>query len=155
MLQPNEILNSEFLDFKLFPLAEPKILLQQCIGQNQKGILVVIFEDDRRTELLPFLGSILKAIHCDLNSDAMVLTITNKTVFSLTQFCSQAEIEARNIIFFGQHPKQVGLVVQTKKYHPLTIDQKTILFADDLAKIHDNLPLKKSLWICLKNIFSS
>ena len=153
MFQPNDVLNSDFLDFKLFPIAEPKILLKQSIGENNKGLLVIILEDETRPELLPFLTKILAAVQYNLEADAKVLKITNQTVFSLMNVCSQLEKEVKDVIFFGQHPKQVGLNLQVKKYQPIAIGGERILFADDLAEVHDDLEKKKLLWGCLQAIF--
>lgn len=152
-IKPNEILNSDFLDMKLFPHSEPSTLLQHCVGENEKGLLVVIFEEETRTELLPFLTKILGAVQYDLARDAVTIKITNKTVFSLMNLCNQAEKPITQVIFFGQSPKQVGLNLAVQKYQPLTIAEKNILFADNLAAIHDDTNLKKALWGCLQAMF--
>lgn len=153
MLKPNDILSSEFLDFQIFPPVEPEILLQQSIGENNKGLLVVIFEEETRTELLPFLTKILGAVKYDLSQDAQVIKITDETAFSLMSLCHKSKKEVKNVIFFGQNPKQVGLNLNVQKYQPLTINDQTFLFADDLGAVHDDVALKKMLWSCLQKIF--
>lgn len=154
MIKPNEILNSGFLDMKIFPHTEPEILLQKAIGNIEKGLLVVILDNDARPELLPFLEKILKAVQYDLNQDAHLLKITDKTVFSLMSLNNLSKDSIKQAIFFGQTPKQVGLNLKAQKYQPLSVAGKNILFADDLAVIHDDTELKKSLWMSLKAMFS-
>jgi hypothetical protein len=153
MIKPNEILNSAFLDMKIFPHTEPDILLKQAEGGNAKGLLVVIFEDNTRPELLPFLEKILSAVQYDLTQDAQLLKITDKTVFSLMSLDNEAKNGIQQAIFFGQTPKQVGLNLNIQKYQPLPVAGKNILFADNLAIIHDDNNLKKSLWMSLKAMF--
>jgi len=137
----------------LFPLIEPSILLQQSVGENKKGLLVVIFEEETRSELLPFLTKILGAVQYDLARDAQTVNITDKTVFSLMNLCNYAEKEINQVLFFGQSPKQVGLNLSVQKYQPVAVGGKRILFADDLAVIHDDTELKKALWASLQAMF--
>ncbi|MFT4758214.1 MAG: hypothetical protein ACI9XO_001354 [Paraglaciecola sp.] len=153
MIKPNEISNSGFLDMKIFPHTEPDVLLKQTIGENAKGLLLVVFVDESRPELLPFLEKILKAVQYDLNQDAQVLKITNKTVFSLMTLNNHANDSIKQVIFFGQTQKQVGLNLNVQKYQHLAVAGKNILFADDLAVIHDDANLKKALWESLKAMF--
>ena len=153
MIKQNDVLNSGFLDMKIFPHTEPEVLLKQAEGKNAKGLLVVIFEDETRPELLPFLSKILSAVQYDLTQDAQLLKITDKTVFSLMSLNNEAKDGIQQVIFFGQTPKQVGLNLNIQKYQPLSVAGKNILFADDLAVIHDDSNLKKSLWMSLKAMF--
>lgn len=151
--KPNKRLNYDFMNIKLFPLAEPSVLLQQTVGENEKGLLVVIFEEETRTELVPFLTKILGAVQYDLARDAQTIKITNKTVFSLMNLCNHLDKEVNQVLFFGQSPKQVGLNLNVQKYQSVVIGGKKILFADDLAVIHDDTELKKALWGSLQAMF--
>ena len=152
MSKQNNIPNYIFKNVQIFAVNDSQMLLQNAIGSNSKGLLVVA--NTPRPELITLLEKILKAVHHDLSHDALLLNIQKPTPLSFVDLCRKSDSSITKAIFFGQSPASVGLNINATLYQYITLDQYQILFVDDLARIHDDQQLKQKLWKSLQEMFS-
>jgi hypothetical protein len=143
-------LNRFFTDFEVYRSLESNIP-ENCIsGENEKGLLIVIKEEENNSENIQLLTKILQAIDKSLKKDAHLLTIPNDRFFSLSE---QIKGNYHHLISFGYGAKQLGFSFETKPYIPSNLLNISFLFAHPLSKISANQELKKKLWAALQNIF--
>lgn len=143
-------MNPFFTDFEVYRSPDSKIP-ESCIsGENEKGLLIVIKEEENNADNIQLLTKILQAIHKNLKNDAHLLTISNGKSFSLSQ---SIKGNYHHVISFGYAAKQLGFSFETKPYKPIEILDISFLFAHPLTDISANQELKKMLWAALQNIF--
>ncbi len=148
MISGAEVSQSGMFDFKIYPV--DKVEISAGKGLNKKGLLVAMAGTEA-PELLAFLEKVLQAVGYDLQEDALSIWVTSAEPFWFKGLDQAAGFS--HAIFFGIPPAQAGLNLQAQLYQPVSIADKTFLFADNLQKIQENPPLKRPLWEALKTIF--
>ena len=145
----------QFFDFQIFPQIDSEKLLNSASGSNQKNLLLVLkkLSPDKRLELLELLSKILKAVHYDLEKDALLIELTEKDAFSFVRFQTKTMIE--KMIVFGIEPKNCGLNLSIKLYQEKHFQNWSFLFANDLQEIALDKNKKALLWNALKIMFLS
>ena len=143
----------QFLDFQIFPQIDPEKLLNAAKGSNQKKLLIVLkkLSSDKKEELLDLLSKILKAVHYDLDQDALLIELTDEEGFSFVRFQTKTKIE--KMIVFGINPKKCGLNFSAKLYEEKKFQDWSFLFANDLQEIAADKNKKGLLWNSLKTMF--
>ena len=119
-------------DIKANEVKEPKIIYT---GDNSEGIM---------------LENILASVNLDLSKVALI----RKNEEFLTAVDHISSIEFSQLISFGVATgKSIFLDIQ-EKYSPTTIENRTVVMADNLSELGENKDLKRSLWNCLKEVFA-
>lgn len=148
MITGKEVLQSGILDYKVFPGGED--IFSGCKGQNKKGLLIALNETEN-PELSAFLEKILKTVGFEMEQDTLRFWLTSPAPFWLKGLDRSHPFT--HAILFGVMPRQAGLNLEAVLYKPLTISDKTFLFADNLSKIQNEPALKRPLWEALKILF--
>ncbi|RIJ41736.1 hypothetical protein [Pontibacter oryzae] len=148
---------------KVAPTALPKIpqieaapVQQQkyrIIGQNHKGIAVLVTLPDADFMQLPqlgFLQKILGAIGLKADDVAYVNNISGE----LAQFKDlQQALEVKYIISFASRVKTDLPHDKFTLYNPVTVGDVPIVFSHALAMLENNVEYKKQLWGALQRVF--
>ena len=142
-------MNSQLINFKIFPKAEKSTILKNCKGKNTKGIFLLYNESE--TEQVPFLAKILAAVQLDMEQDVIAFSCTETQTFSLSDINESHSL--KKAIIFGFHPQHIGLQVQFQKYQLYSIGGIQYLFADSLTEIESTKAKKGLLWGVLQKMF--
>jgi len=151
-MKENIILNSQFVDYDLFPVEEIKKTSNQIVGGIAKHLLIVKNSADSAPDLVAFLAKILAAVKFDLAQDAGTLDITPDRRTSLVSVCQNADI--KDVIIFGIQPQALGLNIGVVKNHPTSISGIQFIFTDSLSDMNTNAALKKPFWLGLQKMFA-
>jgi len=152
----NDISNTSFLDFPIYPMIEAEKLLPKCKGKNQKNTLVVINQSIENTTELEFLKKILGAAKLDFENDILLLNITKKEPFSFIRFQTIGEDtfgKIDKVLVFGFPHKYLGLNLDIKNYNVHHFSDCKYLFADALGNLSQNKNLKGALWQGMQSMF--
>jgi len=152
MEKENIVLNSQIVDYDLFPLATPENIQSQVEGSANKKLLLLLNQSDQQPELIAFLTKILGAVKYDLSQDAGLLVVTPATQLSLVAYCRHASME--QVIIFGLSPKDLMLNINVVKNQPLSMSGVQFLFTDPLAEMQNNAALKKPFWGAMQGMFA-
>lgn len=142
-------MNSQLINFKIIAKAEIGDILEQCRGNNQKGIFLMYSKEE--LEQVPFLSKILAAVQLDLATDVLVLAAKSAPRFSLSDLKQHQTFD--KVIIFGFSPSQLGLQLQLQPYQLYTISNTQYLFTDSLETIAASTSLKGQLWKALQLLF--
>lgn len=149
-------MNYSFKDFQLFSLPTQRSIEKRCLGENEKGLLVIFEAEKESPELRIFLEKILSAVNFDLQKDVLLLNITAGETLSFNKLCKTKNIS--HLLSFGVIPKRLGLNFEINLYRPFEHKDKTYLFAEDLQTIFEERQKgeKKraiALWKALQALF--
>ena len=144
-----------FLDFDYYDISQTEMvgLESRLLGLNKKKLLILTSHEDAEDDNAKTqLKAILAAIKFDMADDCAVLPFKqNESIafqkLPLTTF--------DHLISFGISPKQIGLQINHYNYTSLKILNKSLLFADSISSISNDVSKKKQLWAALQSIFSS
>lgn len=150
MIQNNEPLLPDFLDFDVYPFDE-KDWESWCHGTNEKETLIVISANDNSDELTAFLTKIIGAVKYDLNRDTLLCILPNDSKLSLQTILKKHSI--KKVLVFGIELNKLALHLQLPIYQPIKWNNLELLQADNLSKISQNNQLKGALWNALQAIF--
>lgn len=148
MVTGKDVLQSGILDYKVFPGGED--IKSSGKGRNKKGLLIALNEEET-PELTAFLEKILKTVGFEMEDDTFRFWLTSPAPFWLKGLDLQTPFS--HAIFFGVKPVQAGLNLEAELYSPLSISDKTYLFAHNLSRIQQEPALKRPLWEALKVLF--
>jgi len=151
MDKKNNILSTKPFGMQIFAVPKPEDTLQQCIGSNQKHLLVVYKEDEQQAANKDFLAKILGAAKFDIERDILLLKITNQSNYSFTEISNKKMV--KYALFFGVTPGKFGLNFNFQLYQHFTHQDIRFMVVDDLAEIAKNKQLKAALWNSLKEMF--
>ena len=140
-----------FLDFNVFPIIPTSDLIQSAEGGNARHLLVVAEEDSFSEESKEFLRKVFTAVKYSLGEDALFLNTNNEKTWRLMDFCHKIEGKINTIVLFGTNPKILN--VKLTPYLPIKIKDQTILWADKVSSIQEDVTLKKKLWSALQLTF--
>ena len=147
----NNILSNQFLDYSVIALKEVDEVIKNCIGSNQKKLLVVYNSNKTEDQSIEFLKKILGAAKFDIQDDILLLGTTSKQGFSFISMRTKVAFD--NILVFGFPPAYLGLNLDIIPYQPTHFNDCGFLFADDLSLLELNKQLKGALWIGMKELF--
>ena len=148
----NYISKSAIGDQLIFAVPEADQALKNSRGDNKKALLVVFEEEDGKAHLA-FLEKILKAVHFDLEQDALLLALNPETAPSFTTLSKRETVT--HALLFGVEPTAMGLYFNYQLYQPLKHRTTHFLFSDSLADLDADTSKKGALWAALKSLFLS
>jgi hypothetical protein len=123
------------------------------LGKNEKGILILISNDDAvylPDEELAFLTTILSACQLSL---ADVAIINWKTAgHDLNEV--QQRLGIRHILLFDVSPLDAGLPINFPHFQIQQFNHRTYLSSPALSNVEKEVSIKRQLWPSLKKIFS-
>jgi len=152
----NDISNTSFLDFSIYPMIEAEKLLPKCLGKNQKNTLVIINQSVGNTAELEFLKKILSAAKLDFENDILLLSITQKEPFSFIRFRTLVDDKfgkIEKVLVFGFSHKHLGLNLDIKNYNVHNFSNCEYLFANALDSLSQDKNLKAALWQGMQSMF--
>ena len=150
MMQNNEPLLPDFLDFDVYPFNE-KDWESWCQGTNKKETLIVISATDNSDELTAFLTKIIGAVKYDLNRDTLLCVLPSDNKLSLQTILKKHPI--KKVLIFGVELPKLALHLQLPIYQSIKWNNLELLRVDTLSKISQNKQLKGALWNALQAIF--
>ncbi|MCH8319169.1 MAG: hypothetical protein IIA88_11865 [Bacteroidetes bacterium] len=130
----------------------------EYLGEFKKQLLILV-EDNENAYLSEsdkeFLENILRAIE-HTYKDIALLNLGNPALKRLkVDFQSLADyFDFTKLIIFGDLFNQVSDIKSPQKYHPYSKEGQTILLADSLDEIKNDIEKKKKLWEGLQAVFS-
>lgn len=139
-------------------LGKKEINRLEFFGEFKKQLLILV-EDNENPWLSDsnkeFLGNILKAIGYTY-VDIALLNLGNPAIKCLkVNFRSLSDyFNFSNLIIFGDLFNQIGDVLNLQKYNSYSKKGQTILIADRLDEIINEIEKKKKLWESLQAMFS-
>ncbi len=136
---------------QLMNLSHQKDVMGSIAGKNTKKVLIVLADIQKDNPLFQYLTKIVAAVDLDIEKDVGLLILTNNDGFSFSKIVGKMTIETA--IFFDVSPRRAGLNINYIKYQWLFIQNRHLLFADDLATIQDSKDLRMALWNALKSLF--
>ena len=124
------------------------------LGGNRQGIILLV--ENKETTFLPgleldFLVEILTA--CKLGMDDVALINISKAG-SLHYEELLKDLHPKSILVFGIPLSAIGLPFKIPEFQVQSFDDLTYLSIPAIKLLQDNKELKRSLWICLKQIFA-
>ncbi len=142
----SEILGDSVYQVKSPLVSEESFLLEQQ-GDND---LLVLLDSELTSDLREFLSKILSAVHYDITNTTLtnVNDLPNKRFTYLEQ-----NIRFKKVICFGISPEAINLNINSIKYRPLAIGDKTLLFSESLFKVQEDKEKKAKLWNALQALF--
>ncbi|MFK7808664.1 MAG: hypothetical protein AB8F74_12740 [Saprospiraceae bacterium] len=148
----NFILNSKFFDQSVIKLPKEQIDPTLLSGSNQKNILIVCIKqrEEEKTDI-DFLEKIFASVKVNLTSDATLLLLEKEQHFSWKAINEATDF--KQLIYFGDSLKNLGLQISGTVYTPFEYQDKTILFAEFLDLIAADRGKKGALWKGLKEVF--
>lgn len=133
-------------------MSMPEPEAPRYLGNNQKGILIVVANDDAPflsdTELA-FLTSVLAA--CKLNIADTAIANFSKDKKGYAEWASILSLNTT--LLFGVSPTHFGLPMNFPHYQVQQFSKCTYIAAPALSIIEKNKELKKLLWVSLKKHF--
>ncbi|TXK47646.1 hypothetical protein FVR03_08860 [Pontibacter qinzhouensis] len=123
------------------------------IGENRKGVAVLVTLPDATFQTLPqlgFLNKILAAIGLGPHDVAFVNNISGTTALfeDLTQV-----LDVNHIISFASRLDTALPHAKFTLYNPVVVDQVPIIFSQSLAVLDKDPEQKKLLWNALRQVF--
>ena len=124
------------------------------LGGNKRGIILLV-ENKEATYLpgvlLDFLMEILTA--CKLSmEDVALVNIAKYNNFHYNEIVNQ--LDPKVFIVFGLSLSAIGLPFKIPEFQLQVFDKITYLSAPSISQLQADKELKRSLWSCLKQIFS-
>ncbi len=156
-MKNNKRSSTGFYDFALYPLPGLAAIRNSIKGEGQRSIFIIYrSSEDQAATLEGFLNSIFNAAAVNLPKDAYLLNLPNNQRVLITDLYKEFAIDT--IFAFGIRPAEIGIQAQFPSYLPVEIDQKTYLFADDIARIHEErqqkgTQLSGALWKAIRQLF--
>ena len=133
-------------------ISMPEAEKPNYLGQNQKGILIVVANVDAAfltdTEYA-FLTSVLNACKLNIADVAIVNFLREKKVYS--EWASI--LDTQSTLLFGVSPIDFGLPINFPHYQVQQFSKSTYIAAPSLAMIEKDKDSKKLLWFSLKKHF--
>ena len=151
MIKKNDILSSDFIDFKIFACADGKNASEQPSITGNGNTLIVMYATENEESNLSFLSKILSAVKLDLSKDVSLIKATPKDRLSFISLKTNSTIE--KVILFGIQPKHLGINIDLKAYTPTAFQDCVFLLTHDLGAIESDTNKKKALWSCLQEIY--
>lgn len=124
------------------------------LGDNKRGIILVV--DNKEATYLPgvlldFLMEILTA--CKLNMDDVALiNIAKYKHFDYNEILNN--LDPKTILVFGVSLSAIGLPFTIPEFQLQVFNKITYLSGPSISQLQADKELKRSLWLCLKQIFS-
>ncbi|MBW8051127.1 MAG: hypothetical protein FVQ77_12465 [Cytophagales bacterium] len=130
----------------------------EYFGEFKKQLLVLV-EDNENAYLSEsskeFFENILKAIEHTYKDIALLNLGSPASKRLKVDFQSFADyFDFTKLIIFGDLFNQVSEIKYPQKYHLYSKEGQTILLADSLDEIKNDIEKKKKLWEALKAVFS-
>lgn len=126
----------------------------QCLGNNQKNILIVVHYPDAMylpDAALTFLTTMLGACKLGLNDVALV-NIKNYPDASYKEMNSF--FKSKIVLLFDIEPASFGLPINFPAYQLQAFANATFLFSPSLTELENDKLQKSKLWVCLKRLFN-
>ncbi|ARS35052.1 hypothetical protein [Pontibacter actiniarum] len=125
----------------------------KVIGQNRKGVVVLVTLPDANFVQLPqltFLNKILGAIGLKPDDVAYVNNVSGE----LAQFEDlQQELQVNYIISFASRVETDLPHEKFTLYNPVTVGTVPVVFSQALSMLENNVEHKKHLWGALQKVF--
>ena len=144
------VLNQE----KIIPSSVNKKGSIECLGKNNRHILILISEKDHKflgDDELSFLINILNACNITMADAALVNCYGNEDVVyeKLMSIFTPS-----TILFIGTEPQALGFPIHIPRYQVQAYNKQQYLCAPSLQTLSADKEEKKQLWLALKKIFS-
>ncbi|MBT29255.1 MAG: hypothetical protein CMO01_06295 [Thalassobius sp.] len=123
-------------------------------GQNKYGVAIIVNYnngDFLKSEEFNLLIKICEAVSLSLNEIAIINSNENKALEDLEL---NTLIGYSTLIHFGDIWEPTNIPSSKDLYQSLSIEGKTILLADDLAVLKNDVNAKRALWGALKVLFA-
>ncbi|UZR93216.1 hypothetical protein [Chondrinema litorale] len=133
------------------PIEQPEL---KFYGQNKYGVAIIVKHsngDFLKSEEFNLLIKICEAVSLSLNEIAIINSEENKT---LQNFDLNTLIGYSTLIHFGDIWEPTKIPSSKDLYQSLNIEGKTILLADDLTVLKNDVNAKRALWGALKVLFA-
>ncbi|MCX2741899.1 hypothetical protein [Pontibacter anaerobius] len=135
------------------PAPEPMDQKYKIIGQNQKGVVVLVTIPDAEFGKLPqlqFLQKILSAIGLKPEDVAYVNNVSGELALFEEL---QKELQVNYIISFASRIETALPHEKFTLYNPVTVGSVPVVFSHALSMLEHNVEHKKSLWGALQKTF--
>ncbi len=152
----DNILNDGLFSYDVYLLENSNILEENLIGCNQKETLIILTLNEQKEktskELLSFLKKILSAIGYELENDVAMIQVERSKSVQIADL--KKSVKFKYLINFGMPLSNLGLNLENNfLYKPVTLNGVSIINANSLEEIQQNVNLKKHFWNCLKATF--
>lgn len=127
------------------------------LGENRRSICVLVYSE--KEEFLPetqltFLSRMLTACRCSMEDIALI----NTKRYPIEINRLRQQLDPQIIIFFGKNQVVEGIPADHPEMSPTAWENIKIIRVSEVELISGDdpkgIPLKKDLWVALKNIFS-
>lgn len=138
-------------NFPIYKIPDSKIQVPVGSDLGNPKLIVLRASDDYSTSIEEMFQNILKAARIDITSDLKLITTEQKQAVESSSWLNE-ELNS-TILVFGLKPKDIGLQIKHIPYHPVTMNNCSLVFAHSLTAIHLDKSLKMKLWNVLKLAF--
>lgn len=122
------------------------------LPEEGKSIFVVLERADENPDTLALLHNILKAVDAAYKIKTQKIVVGSQV--STLAYPLVQNKHPKKILVFGIGLKNLGLHLDIPKYAPTTINEASLLSADNLGLIDTDKSLKIQLWKALQAMFS-
>src|SRR2546423_1936414 len=145
-LYPNTLIETSAVTTETTTSTMPSHPLPKFLGNNQKNILVLVFNDSAPflpDNELAFLTSILSACKLSL-ADIAIMNCSSAEESSLQTAIRQ--LEAKHVLLFGIDPLSIGLPINFPHFQLQQFDKRTYLYSPAFSDLEKDKLLKTRLW---------
>ena len=164
-MENNRAFLAEFLEQEIYLIKEGKTEYQnpqiesenefmvreneiEYSGSNSGGVIIIVDENISEEEMT-LLDNVLSSINLTRDEVALIRSDDN-----FDSYMSQlSDIESTKILSLGITSVKSRLLDIQTKYAPTTIEGRTVIIADSLSLLNENIHLKRKLWNTLKKVF--
>ena len=151
-LNPNYILNMAFDTIELLTIKQTLDDSYNSQKNKQYKVMIVLPSNENKELLSDLLPKIMKAVHVDIDQEALVINVEQPGI-NIIKILTSQKIE--KVISFGLNPTSLSLNISAALYKINKIGTVQFLFSDDLNVISTSQERKKALWNRLKALFPS
>jgi len=133
---------------KIYSVPEFSLPLQ-IKGQGQKGLLIVIDDQDQKSNSQT-LDGLVKAIKYDIDQDVTIVSAP-KNPIEINTIASDDKYQT--VILLGLTPERVGFNLIAKPYFYYKMVNYSLLLTDSLTEMNNDKSKKMAFWKNLQDKF--
>lgn len=148
IMQDDFLPTKDFFNFDFYKISETSSNAFKGDIATATWLVVTL---EMQTPQVELLQNMLKAVGSSLEKGTAVLEIPPMSTLSLSELINHTPF-SKNCLIFGFNATALGWQFDVPFYKPIRWKEKSIIFADALAMIQNDINKKKQLWQGLQQL---